>query len=309
MKKSKVFVFSLVVMSVLNACQMKSEKESSGEAGKDLSLKERESAEQKQKILTGTEASSEKIDRPESVTLEPASGVSASKSSFKSQVPDNLAKPLQEAVQAQNNQEILRTASSILALYPKDLTALNALAMAHYRSGRHTMAKFFLNKAIRISSQHSALHSNYALVLMAQGERREAMQSMKRALSIDSKDIVVNANLGSLYVKERDYQKALPLLERAYLGGLSDPRVLNNYGAALAVTGQHQKALELYKRVLDRDSSSKETVLNLALLQVVYLKNMTEGREVLDRLKAMSPPSEWRNLIKDLENRVEVGLK
>ena len=308
MKKINFLLCAFGLLSLLGGCQVKTER--SGSENSDNVLKGAEtSGEQKQKMFTGVEPSSEKMERPESVALEQTAPSVSPRGAKKPQLPDSLGKPLLEALQSQNVPEIIRTASAVLALYPKDIKALNALAMAHYRNGRHTMAKFFLNKAIKLSPEHSALHSNYALVLLAQGERREAMQAMKRALSIDPKDVVANANLGSMYAKERDFQKALPLLELAERSGISEPRILHNYGAALAVKGEHQKALELYRKVLDREPSSKETVLNLAILQVIHLNNMSGGRESLDRLKAMSPPAEWRNLIKDLENRVEVGLK
>lgn len=293
----------------LSACTMTSEKSTADSPSEDLNLDENASEEQKQKLLTGAEAAPEKVERPESTTFDEAPPVAPARSAFKSQVPENLAKPLQDAIQSQDPDQIMRAATGVLATYPDDLVALNALGMAHYRKTRYAMAKFFLNKAIKLGPQYSVLHSNYGLILLAQGERREAVQSMKRALSLNSKDVVANANLGSMYVKEKDYQKALPLLETAFRNGNSDIRILNNYGAALAAAGKHKQALDLYNRVLDKDPSLKETLLNLAILQIVHMKSKSEGRETLNRLKSMDPPSDWRNLIKDLENRVEVGLQ
>lgn len=303
----KILTLLFLVFSM--ACQTTSQEDDAATDSTDLTLDENASPDQKQKLLTGDDNVGAKVERPETNQVTDAAPASASRSSSRPGIPDQLSSNLQAAIKSQDADQITKAATTILATYPDDLTALNALAMAHYRKTRYTMAKYFLNRAIKLAPQYSVLHSNYGLVLLAQGERRESVQSMKKALSLNSKDVVANANLGSMYVKEKDYQKALPFLETAYRNGNTDIRILNNYGAALAATGKHQQAQSLYEKALDQDPGHKEVVLNLAILQVIHLKKIPEGRESLNRLKSMDPPSEWRNLIKDLENRVEVGLQ
>lgn len=233
----------------------------------------------------------------------------ASASATKSEISNELNKALQDAIRGQNADEIIKAAGNVLISYPDDIPALNALAMGHFSKNRFTMAKFFLNKAIKLNPSFSGLHANFGLVLLAQGERREAIQSFKRAVSLNSKDLVASANLGSIYVKEKDYSKALPLLEVVHSSGNKDIKVLNNYGAALSAMGQHKKAEGIFNKVLDQDPSYRQALLNLSILQIVHLKNPKEGSETLNRLKSIDPLPEWRNLIKDLENRVQVSLQ
>ncbi len=299
----------LILAGLILGCQSASKDDESQGSSDDLTLEENFSDDQKQKLLTGDDKVAAQTDRQATESIQDVPPVTGARTAYKSNVPEQLNQALQDAIKSQDADLIIKASTNILATHPDDLTALNALAMAHYRKTRYTMAKYFLNRAIKLAPQYSVLHSNYGLVLLAQGERRDAVQSMKRALSLNSKDVVANANLGSMYVKERDYLKALPFLETAYRNGNADIRILNNYGAALAATGKYQQAGDLYQRALDQDPGMKEAILNLAILQLIHLKKISEGRETLNRLKSMDPPSEWRNLIKDLEKRVQVGLE
>lgn len=223
--------------------------------------------------------------------------------------PTSLSKKLQDALKEQNETHIMKAAADILAGYPQDILALNSMAMSHYRQGRMTMAKYFLNKAIKLNTQYAELHSNLGLVLLAEGEKRSAIQSFRKALQVNARDPVASANLGSLYIIEKDYAKAGVLLEMAYKAGFKDSKTLTNYGISLVAQEKYSQALSAYQSALEQQQQSQETILNLAILQIVHLKKMREGQDLLNRLKFVEMKPELRSLIKDLEKRTQMSLE
>lgn len=224
-------------------------------------------------------------------------------------VPSSLTKKLQEALREQNENHIMKAAADILAGYPQDILALNSMAMSHYRQGRMTMAKYFLNKAIKLNSQYAELHSNLGLVYLAEKEKRSAIQSFRRALQANPRDPVASANLGAIYVVERDYDKAIVLLESAVKAGFKDYKTMTNYGVALTAQEKYGQALSAYQSALEQQQQSQEAILNLAILQIVHFKKMREGQDLLNRLKFVETKPEWRTLIKDLEKRTQMSLQ
>ena len=223
--------------------------------------------------------------------------------------PTTLTKKLQDALREQNENHIMKAAADILAGYPQDILALNSMAMSHYRQGRMTMAKYFLNKAIKLNSQYAELHSNLGLVFLAEKEKRSAIQSFRRALQVNPRDPVSSANLGAIYVVERDYDKAIVLLEASVKAGFKDYKTMTNYGVALTAQEKYAQALSAYQAALEQQQQSQETILNLAILQIVHMKKMREGQDLLNRLKFVETKPEWRTLIKDLEKRTQMSLE
>jgi Flp pilus assembly protein TadD len=223
--------------------------------------------------------------------------------------PQSLSQKLQEALKEQNDSHIMKASADILAGYPHDILALNSMAMSHYRQNRMRMAKYFLNKAIKQNAQYSELHSNLGLVFLAENEKKSAIQSFRRALQVNPKDPVASANLGALYTVEKDYIKAGLLLETAYKAGFKDSKTLTNYGVSLVAQEKYSQALNAYQSALEQQQQSQETILNLAILQIIHLKKMREGQDLLNRLKFVEIKPEWRSLIKDLEKRTQMSLE
>jgi Flp pilus assembly protein TadD len=216
---------------------------------------------------------------------------------------------LTNAIRSQNDDAISQATTEILTQNPKDLRALNALAMVYYKRGRYEAAEYLLNKAMTIDSNRAELHSNLGLIKMAQGERREAIQSFRKGLTLDSQDAVIGANLGAIYVKEKDYSKAELALEIPYKKGTKDIKTLSNYAIALTGNGKLGKAEEIYEKLMKDNPGQRDIMLNYSILLIDHKQKFREGIDVLNRLKFVGAPAESRNLIKDLESKAKAGLK
>lgn len=216
---------------------------------------------------------------------------------------------LTDAIKQQNDDAIQKMASEILSQNSKDLTALNALSMVYYKKGRLDAAEYILGKALAAYPDSSEVYSNRGLVLLAQGERREAIRSFRKAIELNPNNAVAGANAGSLYIQDKDYNKAMLSLEIAVKNGLRDLKVMNNYAIVLAATGKVKEASDVYDRLLKDNPSHKEVMLNYSILMIEQMQRYREGLDLLNRLKFVGNSSESREIIKQLENRAKAGLQ
>ncbi len=217
--------------------------------------------------------------------------------------------PLNKAIKSQKDAQIKKEATLILLKNPKDLVALNALAMSSYRNGKYTLARYLLNKAKQYHPNSPEVYSNLGIIDLASNEKRSAILNFKKALEINSNDPVAAANIGSLYVSEKDYSKASIALEIPYRKGWKDPKVLNNYAIALSATGKYEKANSIYDEILKVQPMNKEVLFNSAVLLIEHLKKYNEGLDRLQKLKFAGGPADSRNRIIALENKAKTGLK
>jgi Tfp pilus assembly protein PilF len=146
---------------------------------------------------------------------------------------------LNEGIKEQSDEKIYQGSTQILAQAPNDARALNALAMYHYKRGRYDLCRYLLSKAISAHPRAAELYSNLGIVQLAQGEKREAVQSFRKALEINNTEAVAASNLGAIYTQEKDYGKAQIVLETAYSRGVRYARVLNNYAITLTSQGKY----------------------------------------------------------------------
>ncbi len=215
---------------------------------------------------------------------------------------------LDEAIRSQSDEKILKAATQALLQNSSDAKALNALALYNYKKGKLPTARYLLNKAVQLQPS-AEIYNNLGVVHLALEENREALQAFRQAFSINPQDGVIAANLGAIFVDQRNYSKAVVALETAYQKGLRDFRVLNNYAIALTATGKGLQAQALYEKALKDQSNNKDLLFNQAVLLVEVLKKYKEGSEVLNRLKFVGGSPEQRSRIKDLENKVKIGLQ
>lgn len=231
------------------------------------------------------------------------------------QVPTNTStqneveKKLIDAIKSQSDSQIQIYAQELIKQDGKNLRALNSLAVLHYKNGRYVAAQYLFNKALKIFPKEADLYNNLGLVLLATGERREALLTFKKGLQINSQSAIIGANLGSIYVKERDFIKAEIALEIPMKKGLKDTKIQNNYAITLAARGKKQEAADLFEKLSKENPNSREIMYNNAIAKIEYLNQPKEGLDVLNRLKFVGVPDDVKNEIKDLENRAKAGLK
>jgi len=216
---------------------------------------------------------------------------------------------LQAAIKAQDDSQIHNFAGEILAVNPRDVKALNALAMSEYRKGRYSSAESLLNRALKEGSFQAEIYNNLGLLALAKKEQREALQYFKKGLQVSPQDPTLGANIGAIYVKAKDYTKAEVALENAVKNGTKDTKILNNYAIALVANKKIDEAEKIYEKAIKENPSERDIMLNYSILLIDKKGKYKQGMDLLNRLKFVGVPEESRNVIKDLENKAKAGLK
>lgn len=223
--------------------------------------------------------------------------------------PPSLSQALNDAIKSQNEDLVQQISSQMLAQNPKDVRALNALAMSHYRKGRYQLTKLLLQRALDAQPKSSELHNNLGLVELSEKNEREALLSFRKAVELNPDNGAASANMGALYLNGRDYKKAVVALKIASENGMSDWKTRNNLAIAYAESGNHSKAQGLYKDLLKEQPNNKEVLLNYSILLIDHMDQKQEGTDLLNKLRFIGPPPEARNRIKELENKAQSSVK
>lgn len=224
-------------------------------------------------------------------------------------VEDKLDKKLQEAIIKQNDRAIAISAREILIREPQNISALNALALFHYRKGQIDLAKSLLNKAIASDSKVSLLYSNLAFIYQSTDDEEQAVQIYRQALQIDDSNAIAAANLGALYLRRKDYQKAKVAFDIAVNKGQRDWKTLSNYGVTLMALGLYPQADQQFKKAVELQSQNLQVQMNYAILLIEHMNKLTEGLAVLNRVRFMGPGPDLRKKISELEKRAKSVLK
>ena len=216
---------------------------------------------------------------------------------------------LNSAISVGNDDKIKSMSIELLQNNPKDMKALNTLAMLNFKKGNSEAALMLLNKALVLNPKSSTVYNNLGMISLSRGEKREAIEMFKKALEFDSENYVAGANLGSIYIREKDYNKVIFALEKAVEDKKADLSSMNNYAIALAATGKPQDAENVYQDILKESPSNKNVMLNLAIVLIEKLNKHSDGLDLLNRLKFVGADFESRQVIKELENKAKAGLK
>lgn len=287
MIRNVIRLLVVVTMSTLAACAS-SEKssEDQGAGGSDTTTFEKETAATKPAA-----ASAAPPDTPAAKVPTPLQTTSA----------------LNDAYKKGDDETMQRVASALLAQNPADPKALHALGLINYKRNRYQAAMYYFNRALQHNPNMGEVYTNIGLTQIALDERRDAIRSFKKALELNSNDGAAAANLGSIYALEGDYAKAQIALDRAIKTGVKDARIYNNYGIALTGLGKFEDANEIYREAVKLDPNNRDTLFNLAILQIDHLKDQSGGLETINQLRFLGLADGMRDRINALENKAKAG--
>jgi Tfp pilus assembly protein PilF len=199
-------------------------------------------------------------------------------------------------------------AAKILVQSPLDEKTLNALAMWHWRQGRHGLAGLLLARALERNEGSAPLLNNLGIIRKGMGDEIGAILAWRRALKADPRHAEVNANMGWYYARGGDWKKALPHLEKAWAGRVQDASTSTNYGLALKAEGQFSKAEAVFSSAEKRFPKDPGLLLAYAGLFIENLNKPKEGLQLVIRVKFLeTQKKDILNRADELERRAERG--
>ena len=98
-----------------------------------------------------------------------------------------------------------------------------------------------------------------------------------------------HANLGVMYRHAGKLPESAAELEQAVKGNPKQPVYLNQLGITYRQLGQFDKARDAYERAVEADPAYAAPVLNLGILNDLYLGDGKRAAELYDRYLALSP--------------------
>lgn len=114
-----------------------------------------------------------------------------------------------------------------------------------------------------------------------------------------------HANLGLIYRQAGKLPEAIAELELATKASPRQPLYFNQLGIAYRMHGQFAKARAAYERAIELDANYAAAVLNLGILNDLYLWEPKRALELYERYLALSPAGDAtvNKWVADLKNR------
>lgn len=123
-------------------------------------------------------------------------------------------------------------AERCLAIKPRFVPAINALAVARRMSQQHDEALMLMDKACKLEPANAELHNHRGIILKELGRTVEALKSFSRSLALNPKNTHAIWNRSDLIttLSEKEYQRCSRLAENTALN--ANQRAMLHYALA-----------------------------------------------------------------------------
>lgn len=175
--------------------------------------------------------------------------------------------------------DALDALSKAVALSPDDAAAHSNLGIVLGNLGQLDEAVACYCRALEIKPDHAEAHCNLGNALQALGQLKEAAACYRRALEIKPNLVEAHYNLGTTLIALGEFNDAVACFRRALEIKPDSAEALNNLGIALKALGQFDGAIDCYGRALKINPDHAEVHRNLgnALKDLDQLENAMQS--------------------------------
>jgi tetratricopeptide (TPR) repeat protein len=152
--------------------------------------------------------------------------------------------------------EAVNYLEDLVALKPRDASALNNLGAALSKVGRYPEAKVHFRKAIAREPGHRDAHGNLGAIYLACGQFFEAEHSLRRAIEASPADVERRCDLGRTLVNLGRLREAQAQFERVLKVASLHSEALVGMGLIARMEGHFDKAGALFERALEANPNS-----------------------------------------------------
>ena len=155
---------------------------------------------------------------------------------------------------------VLKAVSVILNKDPKNVLAINSLALFYLKNNKHGLGTLILNRISSKKESDPVILNNLAMVSLKHGDPREAIVYLKKALSADSSYSIAGVNLANILLQQYNYRSAYIHYKNSYSSLVkkwsendqNTLALLNNYGVALTLAKKWKEALRIFEKLSRR---------------------------------------------------------
>jgi tetratricopeptide (TPR) repeat protein len=148
--------------------------------------------------------------------------------------------------------EALRLLESVLAAEPRNLLALQHVAIIHANRGEFAKAENLFRQALAIDPQSAENHSNLGRIQVALNQHQRALDSLRRALALRPGMLEAEFNLGALHLKLGQREEGMVCLRRALENRPDFSDALCLLAGAMNEQGDGPEALTLLEGAISR---------------------------------------------------------
>jgi tetratricopeptide (TPR) repeat protein len=160
--------------------------------------------------------------------------------------------------------EAVNYLQDLVALKPRDATALNNLGLALTKVGRYSEAKVYFRKAISRQPDHRDAHGNLGAIYLACGQFPEAESSLRRALEARPTEVQRRCDLGVALAHLGRLREASVQFERVLRVASGHSDALVGMGLIARTEGRFDEARALFDRALEANPNSPAACAALA---------------------------------------------
>ncbi|MCL1813255.1 MAG: tetratricopeptide repeat protein [Treponema sp.] len=178
--------------------------------------------------------------------------------------------------------------TTLLAENPKDVEALNNLAVIYRRQDKLQDALGALMDAIDIDPVRAEFHYNIGNIHKQLGNLKSASMAYAKVIELNPDYVHAYNNLGTIYDQLREYEKAYSTFRKGLALDRNNPTLHFNYGVALEANNRFEDALNEYKSAQRSKPGWLQPMNNMG---IIYFKQgqHTKAMDTFNRILHSDP--------------------